>query len=76
MNFQTKLDALTDDDLWHIAGQVAKFTGGSLCNVSQHDCISMVRASFMNPDSGREYLKASRITIPEAAGNSMNNRAP
>lgn len=59
MEFSTKLDALTDDDLWHIAGQVEAMSGGSLFNMSQHECVTMLRASFMDPDTAQKYMKAS-----------------
>lgn len=59
MEFSTKLDALTDDELWHIAAQVASMSGGSLFNVSQRECVTALRASFMDPDTGCEFIKSS-----------------
>ncbi|MFJ2989998.1 hypothetical protein ACIPF8_19200 [Collimonas sp. NPDC087041] len=47
---------LSDDDLWHIAGVVTELNGGSLFNVIQRDCVTAIRASFMNPDAGRALL--------------------
>ncbi len=44
---------LSDDDLWHIACMVTELNGGSLFNVVQRDCVTSIRASFMDPDAGR-----------------------
>lgn len=53
------VDALSDDDLWHIAGVVRGLAGGSFFHVSQHDCVTAIRASFTDPDAAREYTKAA-----------------
>jgi len=53
------LEALSDDDIWHIATQVSVMAGGSLFDMSQHECVTELRASFMNPDEGREFVKAA-----------------
>lgn len=59
----------TDDDLWHIAGIVAELSGGNLFNVSQHECVTAIRASFMDPDSGRAYLAAAlKKPVPAPQG--------
>ena len=47
---------LSNDDLWHIACLVTELNGGSLFNVSQQYCVTAIRASFMDPDSGRALL--------------------
>lgn len=46
----------SSDDLWQIAVVVAQLTGGTLLDISQHDCVAAIRASFLDPDSAREYL--------------------
>lgn len=51
--------AVSDDDLWHIASVVTRLNGGSLFNVSQHECVTAIRASFMDPDAGRALLALS-----------------
>jgi hypothetical protein len=57
VNFSTQLDALSDDDLWHIAGQIEAMSGGSLFHMSQHECVTALRASFMDPDTARQYMQ-------------------
>lgn len=60
------IDAMSDDDLWHIAVMVASKAGGTLFNFSQYEVVTEIRASFMDPDAGREYI-ASRAAEPTAA---------
>lgn len=60
------VDALSDDDLWHIAGVVRGLAGGSFYHVSQYDCVTAIRASFMDPDTAREYTKARVIALDAA----------
>lgn len=55
----TLLDALGDDDLWNIACTVTEMNGGSLFNVRQRECVTAIRASFMNPDAGRDAIAAA-----------------
>jgi hypothetical protein len=50
------IEAMSDDDLWHIAGVVEQLSGGSLFNVSQDECVTAIRASFMDPDAGRAFM--------------------
>lgn len=64
----TKTDdanVLTDDALWHIAGVVTQLNGGSLFNVSQHECVTAIRAAFMNPDAGRAFVAAAAQEVAE-----------
>ncbi len=61
------IDALSDDDLWHIAIVVNRLAGGTLFNVREYDCVTAVRACFMDPDSGREYEKARAAALEGGA---------
>lgn len=55
----------SSDDLWQIAVVVAQMTGGTLLDISQHDCVAEIRASFMDPDSAREYLASQQSGAKE-----------
>lgn len=62
---QPATPALSDEDLWHIAGVVSSFDGGSLFNVSERECVTAIRASFMDPDAGRALLAKVRQIEPQ-----------
>lgn len=58
--------AMRDDDLWHIAGVVTSLNGGNLFNVSQRECVTAIRAAFMDPDAGRAFIAAQTApAVPE-----------
>jgi hypothetical protein len=57
------IDAMSDDDLWHIAIIVTRLNGGALFNVSAYDCVTAIRASFLDPDSGRQYEQARAAAL-------------
>lgn len=44
---------LSDDELWFLAITVSTMAGGSLFNVSQNECVTALRASFLDPDEAR-----------------------
>ena len=71
------IDAMSDDHLWQIAVIVNRFAGGSLWNVSEYDCVTAIRASFMDPDSGRAYEKAraAALVVNDPDGLSPDERA-
>ena len=52
------IDAMSDDDLWHIATLVSSMSGGSVFNLSANECTTRIRASFEDPDTGRAMLSA------------------
>lgn len=62
-----------DDSLWHIAWVVSKLAGGNLFNVSQRECVTEIRASFMDPDSARAYRAAANE--PTAHTNTIDGQA-
>lgn len=58
--------AMRDDDLWHIAGVITSLNGGNLFNVSQRECVTAIRAAFMDPDAGRAFIAAQTApAVPE-----------
>lgn len=58
------IDFLSDNETWHIIVKAATKSGGNLYDLSQDECVTDVRASFLNPDAGRELLKQAAASRP------------
>jgi hypothetical protein len=58
------IESISDDDLWHIACVVNNLNSGSLFNISQHECVTEIRAAFMDPDAGRAFIIGQISKVP------------
>ena len=60
------IEAMSDDDLWHLASMIATMSGGSLYNISANEAVASMRAGFMDPDTGRAFMKDHKNVWKEA----------